>query len=186
MNDSQPPATTATTETSDEQCMVCLNALREEEQLWTCSCCHKKCHMLCTFQWTLRLSLNRSRNFSSFTCPGCRTGHAIATLPGFAQHAPAPIVAPPRRSNANASTADILRRAFGVTTATDAATTQSNDALVTEENGGNDDDVSDDDEDDDDTDSDDDSDDDTGRWRFSVSTEKIYFDIRTLNINIRS
>jgi len=155
-------------ETTEEQCMVCLNCVREEDVLWTCNCCHKKCHMLCTFQWTLRLSLDRSRNVSSFTCPNCRTSHAISTLPGFEQHTTA------RARRGSTQTADILGRVFGVAPSSVAARVHDDDeqteaTLVDEdeeeyedEEGG------------------------SGRSLFSVSTEKIYIDVETLNIHINS
>ena len=150
----------------DDQCMVCLNACRDEDRLWTCSCCHKKCHMLCTFQWTLRLSLNQSRRVSAYTCPGCRTSHAITTLPGFEQHAE------PSHRSGNASTADILRRVFGVTSLN---ATESDEEEDTEEDTEED---EDEDEDDSYTEGD--------RCLLSVSTEKIYIDVDTLTININT
>lgn len=158
-------------QTTEEQCMVCLNCLREEDALWTCNCCHQKCHMLCTFQWTLRLSLDRSRNVSSFSCPGCRTSHAISTLPGFEQHTAA------RGQRGSTQTADILRRVFGVAPTTSAARVSDDDEQTV---------VDEDEDESDDDDDDEDGGEDGGRCLFSVSTEKIYIDVETLNIHINS
>ena len=76
--------------------------------MWSCSCCHHKWHLLCIMQWTLRLALNRPGRPVSFTCPGCRTVHAIATLPGFHDHpmkslraVPQPLEFHLQRANAN-------------------------------------------------------------------------------------
>lgn len=134
--------------------------------------------MLCIFQWTLRLSLNESRNFSAFSCPGCRTQHAISTLPGFEQHTRE------RRSvriaGIQASTADILREAFGLTPAnTQGQRDEQGDGAVIEVEAVEEEDEEEEEEEEDDVQE-------NGRWMFSLSTEKFYLDIHTVNVNIHS
>lgn len=191
-------------EHTEDQCLVCLNPPREEEPTWTCTCCHKKCHMLCIFQWTLRLSLNHSRHLTSFTCPGCRTSHVISTLPGFEQqHTQTTTTRTTTRTRrhaagANGTAAQLLQRAFGLTAhiqggarnenenenededQDDETASQSTAILEIEEQ----DQESDDDDDDDEDDQDDG--DDGGRFICSVTTEKIYFTVGELIVNIHS
>lgn len=169
-----------------EECLVCLNGLDNGNQ-WTCATCHKQCHMLCIFQWTLRLSLNERRHFSGFTCPGCRSRHSITTLPGFEQQSE-PSRERPSRTRNNASTpGDALRRAFGLPSNQSARTgDEAGDGrvlrMVVEEASNEDD--SDSDEDDY-SDEDDDEDERDRRWVFNISAERMYFDVNTLTVNSR-
>lgn len=176
---------------NEEPCMVCLNPMQQEQDhLWSCSCCHHKCHMLCIMQWTLRLSLNNTRHaITSFTCPGCRTTHAITTLPGFESRTQTR--SSTRRSTRTAattpSTGNLLRRAFGLTSEVHVSGEgrgDTNDDDDSEYEGNSD--------DDDEEDEEDDNDDDSssllgdGRWGFHVSTEKIYIDVGRVTININT
>lgn len=181
------PDTTGLPETAAgqaEECLVCLNGL-DDGQHWTCSTCHKRCHMLCIMQWTLRLSINERRSFSGFTCPGCRSRHSIATLPGFEQQ-PAPSRHRPGRTRdatttTTTTTSDALRRAFGFPRTDDDVGSGSNEGgaiveLIEEDDS---------DEDDDDESDDEISDPGGGRFVVRISAERIYFDVNTLNVHSR-
>jgi hypothetical protein len=162
---------------------VCLNATNSGNA-WTCATCHKQCHMLCIFQWTLRLSLNERRHFSGFTCPGCRSRHSIATLPGFEQQAEP---SRPRTRTRNTNTpADALRRAFGLTSNASRRTDDDSGEGSSADGRGLEMVVEEDDEDDESDEDDDDFEDEpAGRWVFRISAERIYFEVNTLNIHSR-
>ncbi len=185
-NSMDPPAPTQA-----EECLVCLNGV-ENGNLWTCATCHKQCHMLCIFQWTLRLSLNERRRFSGFTCPGCRSRHSITTLPGFEQQSQPARTRTPRASRNNNTTtpADALRRAFGLPSTPSRHRTDGGSGEVMEPTAEEEDD---DDDDDDDDDGDDEDDDDESleedgedrRWVFRISAQRIHFRVNTLNVHSR-
>ena len=180
---------TATIAEDQDQCMVCLNAcLSSSEHVWTCGCCNKRCHLLCIFQWTLRISLNRSsRTVTTFSCPGCRTDHAISGLPGFAQQrASARSLSTTGNTSTNVSRS--RRRVVSSTTVEDEDEEEGEDLDETEED-------DEDEEEDDDTyedgdfidedeDEDEDEDDFDDRCFSSVSTKDIYIEIGQLTINI--
>lgn len=166
-----------------DQCMVCLNAcVAASEHVWTCGCCHKRCHLLCIFQWTLRISLNRSsRTVTTFSCPGCRTDHAISGLPGFTQQRAG------ARTNTNVPRGH-RRVADGEEDeeeGEDLDDTEEDDEDEGEDDDDTyeDDDANDDDEDDF-LDEDEDEDDFGDRCSTSVSTKDIYIEIGQLTINI--
>lgn len=165
----------------DDQCMVCLSDFVESgasnAPIWTCSCCGQKTHMLCIFQWTLRLSINAGRHFSSFSCPGCRTRHSISQLPGFQQATSTSSSSGGShtrfRSNSTSTAADILQRTLGIT----ASETQTggNEETTPSEDGSED------------QDSEYEPSDATNSpWRFLVDTQRIYIDIDSLVVNINS
>ena len=183
---------TAPQSEDQDQCMVCLNAcMSDSEHVWTCGCCHKRCHLLCIFQWTLRISLNRSsRTVTTFSCPGCRTDHAISGLPGFAQQrAGARSLSTTGNISTNVSRGH--RRVVSSTTVEEEDEEEGEDLDETEEDdedGSEDDESYDEDEDgdflDEDEDEDEDEDDYDDRCFSSVSTKDIYIEIGQLTINI--
>lgn len=180
---------TTDNEQTEDQCLVCLNSPRQDERMWTCSCCQKNCHMLCIFQWTLRLSLNHSRNLTSFTCPGCRTSHVISTLPGFEQQHTQTTRSRRHVAGANATAAQLLQQAFGLTTHVDGVRNEDDDDTASQRTAIVDieqDQESTDDDNDEDDDDDDVNVDDGGRFICSVTTEKIYFTVGELIVNIHS
>ena len=170
-----------------DQCMVCLNAcMPDSEHVWTCGCCHKRCHLLCIFQWTLRISLNRtSRTVTSFSCPGCRTDHAISGLPGFAQQ---------QSGGVRTTTANVRRRVVSATVVEDLGEDTGEDLGDTEddEEDEEDDETYEDDsadhddflDEDEDEEEDEEEDDFGDRCFSSVSTKDIYIEIGQLTINI--
>ena len=124
---SQPPPSSASspvavvdgTAAPDETCAVCLNALPPaasseedmQQQQWTCGCCRKRTHMVCIFQWCLRLVLNAQEGgLRRFSCPTCRASYRVSSLPGFQQS-----TSPQSQAS---SAGDILQRAFGLLTTT--------------------------------------------------------------------
>ena len=179
-------------ETQMDQCMVCLASLTEEH-VWTCGCCHKRCHLLCVFQWTLRLSLNRSsRTITSFSCPGCRTDHPISGLPGFTQQTQQ---TQPTRSgrSGRAGTRSLSTNTAANVTVTvsreeedeegeDLENTEEEDEYESEDDETYDED-DDDFIDDDELDEDEEDDDDEDRGVSSVSTGDIYIEVGQLTIN---
>lgn len=185
MSESTTPATIE----DQDQCMVCLNAcLPDSEHVWTCGCCHKRCHLLCIFQWTLRISLNRtSRTVTSFSCPGCRADHPISGLPGFAQQR-----ATSRHLSTNGSRD--RRRTLSLTVDVEEEEEEGEDLDETEEDDEREEDDEEDDDDDDfiddDEDEDEDEDDDDDEEEFgdrcfsSVSTKDIYIEIGQVTVNI--
>jgi hypothetical protein len=168
---------TASTNQTDDQCMVCLSSFVEDESsqstMWTCSCCGQKTHMLCIFQWTLRLSINAGRHFSSFTCPGCRTRHSIGQLPGFQQVASSSTTGTNTRfrSTSTSTAARLLQRTLGIT----AQETNEDEENTPSEDGSED------------QDSEyEPSDATNAAWRFLVDTQRIYIDIDSLVLNINA
>ena len=194
MDESTATATATVAAEDQDQCMVCLNAcLPDSEHVWTCGCCQKRCHMLCIFQWTLRLSLNQtSRTVTTFTCPGCRADHPISGLPGFAQQrAPSRSLSANRPTNASTNVPRGRRRVVAIAVE-DEVQTPMKDEESTEDSAEDsieDEDEDDDDDDDfivddDDEDEDEDEDDFDDRFSTSVSTKYIYIEIAQLEINI--
>lgn len=163
MSSSPPASSTSANNHDDDQCMVCLSPQNADTRLWTCSCCNKQCHLLCVFQWALRLSINHGRRFQHFSCPGCRTEHALNTLPGFEQHT---VSTTSRRTRA-ATTAQLLE--------------------AEEEEENNDEDDANDDDETFSIESESSSTEQGGRrWNFRIETERIYVDVDALTINIHS
>lgn len=167
----------------DDQCLVCLSPFGEvDASIWSCSCCQQKTHMLCIFQWTLRLSINAGRHFSSFTCPGCRTRHNINQLPGFQQVSSASTSGTHTRIQTTSMTAaaDLLQRTLGIPVAVNQGGVEAP-AL------GNDDGDNEGDDDEESQDSDyEPSDVANNPWRFLVDTQRIYIDIDSLTVNVNT
>ena len=139
----------------------------------------------------LRLSVDERRHFSGFTCPGCRSRHSIATLPGFEQET-ATATAGSRtriaRTRTN-STAEALRHAFGLASGHAARGGDDGSGPGNAEGAAVIEIIDNDDDDDDDDDSDDDDsynqEGGSPRWAFRISSERIYVDINTLNVHSR-
>ncbi len=77
----QPSALQATDENCS--CSICYSGILAEDVLWHCARCRSPCHLRCALQWVLRTVINAHGSIEQFTCPVCRTAHAVSSLPGF-------------------------------------------------------------------------------------------------------